>query len=124
MSTHVRAVAVLFLVFGGLCALVGLGASFLLGGLGTAIGLSGGDDAALGGLILGLTGAALTAIILIVAVPSLIAGWGLLKRRRWARILGIVLAAISLVNWWVGTLFGVYALWVLLNKRTEPLFGD
>ena len=24
----------------------------------------------------------------------------------------------------LGTVFGVYALWVLLNKRSEALFGD
>ena len=46
-----------------------------------------------------------------------------LKTRRWARILAIILSALCLVEFPVGTIFGVYTLWVMFNKRTEALFS-
>lgn len=124
MATHVRVVAILFLVFGGMLAVAGLVASLFFGGVGSLAGTSADDGALLAALVLRLTGVALTLLLIAVALPCLIAGWGLLKTRPWARTLGIVLAAISIVNFWIGTAFGVYALWVLLNKRSEDLFGD
>lgn len=124
MSTHVRVVAALFLVFGGLLTLGALVSSLFFGGLGALVAATAEQGSAVGALILQFTGAALTVFLLVLSVPSLICGWGLLKTRPWARTLGIVLAAVALVNFWLGTVFGVYALWVLLNKRSEALFGD
>ena len=60
--------------------------------------------------------------MLVVSLPSILAGWGLLKRKSWARILTIILAVLSLPGFPVGTLVGAYALWVMLNKDTAPLF--
>jgi hypothetical protein len=51
-------------------------------------------------------------------------GWGLLKFKPWARILGIVLCAINLINIPFGTILGAYGLWVLLNKDTERIFSS
>lgn len=124
MQTHIRVVAALFFLFGGLLTVGALLASLVFGGLGALVNTTGDDAAFLGSVVLQLTGAALIVVLLVFAIPSLACGWGLLKFRRWARTLGIILAAIALVNFWVGTVFGVYALWVLLSKRTEPLFGD
>jgi hypothetical protein len=42
--------------------------------------------------------------------------------KSWARIVGIVLSAVSLINIPIGTAVGAYGLWVLLNKETERLF--
>jgi hypothetical protein len=123
MTTHLRVVAVLFLVFGGLLLAGGLVTGVFFGGLATFAGATESIDD-VGPWVLGLTGAAFTIFLIAVAIPSIAAGWGLLKEKRWARTLGIVLAAIALVNFWVGTAFGVYALWVLLNTRTEEIFGD
>jgi len=61
--------------------------------------------------------------ILVLSLPGLIAGFGLLTFKPWARILGIVLCAINLINIPFGTIFGAYGLWVLLNKDTERMFG-
>jgi hypothetical protein len=57
-----------------------------------------------------------------LSLPGLIAGLGLLQLKSWARILGIVLCAINLINIPFGTIFGIYGLWVLLSKETERLF--
>ncbi|SPF42397.1 conserved membrane hypothetical protein [Candidatus Sulfotelmatobacter kueseliae] len=58
-------------------------------------------------------------IILAKAACGFIAGWGLMKRDSWARILALVLAFISLFNIPFGTAIGVYTLWVLLPAQSQ-----
>jgi predicted nucleic acid-binding Zn ribbon protein len=53
-------------------------------------------------------------LILAKAAIGFIAGWGLLQREPWARVVTLVLAFISLFNIPFGTAIGVYTLWVLL----------
>jgi hypothetical protein len=58
-------------------------------------------------------------IVLAKAACGFIAGWGLLKRQQWARIIALVLAFISLFNIPFGTAIGVYTLWVLLPGPSQ-----
>ena len=124
MDTHVKVLGVLYIALSalGLCA-----ALFMMLVFGTATGIVGATadahDAALALPIIGLAGTALVFFLLIVSVPGLIAGIGLLKFRPWARILAIILSAINLIHIPFGTALGIYGLWVLLNKQTEPLFS-
>ena len=122
MSTHVKTLGAIFLALGLLGVLAALFSSVAFGLLVGLVGASGDDDAPLGQAILGFTGLALTIGMLVASAPAIVCGWGLLKCRPWARILGIVLAAIALIGFPYGTLFGVYALWVLFSKRTEIVF--
>ena len=123
MDTHVKVLGVLFIALSalGVCAALALMAVF-----GLSAGIVGaaadGGDAAIALPIIGLTGTALVLFMLLISLPGLIAGWGLLKFRPWARIVGIVLCAIHLINIPFGTIMGVYGLWVLLNNETERLF--
>jgi uncharacterized membrane protein (DUF2068 family) len=59
-------------------------------------------------------------LLLAKAALGLLAGWGLLRREKWARILALVLAFVSLfTNIPFGTALGVYTLWVLLPSESE-----
>ena len=60
----------------------------------------------------------------VFALPGLVDGIWTAQCKPWARIVGIVLSAISLINIPIGTVIGIYGLWVLLSKETEPLFDD
>ncbi len=54
------------------------------------------------------------------AAGGFLAGWGLLNRQPWARLLAIVLGVISLFfHIPFGTALGVYTLWVLLPAHSE-----
>ena len=53
--------------------------------------------------------------MLVLSLPGIIAGVGLLKFRPWARIVTIVLSALNLMNIPFGTILGVYGLWVMLS---------
>ncbi len=57
--------------------------------------------------------------LLVKGVIGIIAGWGLLDRQPWARILAIVLGFLSLIHFPLGTALGVYTLWVLLPSFSE-----
>jgi hypothetical protein len=57
--------------------------------------------------------------ILAKAACGFIAGWGLLQREPWARIIALVLGFISLFNIPFGTAVGIYSLWVLLPAQSQ-----
>jgi hypothetical protein len=117
MTTHIKILAWLHIVFGLFGAFL---AVVILGGtmFGAAFAGSFKDSA-----IVGLAGGVAAIFFGAMAAFQLIAGWGLLKRMPWARILTIVLGVISLIRFPFGTALGVYTLWVLLSKEGASQFG-
>jgi hypothetical protein len=61
--------------------------------------------------------------MLLLAAPGIIAGFGLLKRKSWARVLAIVLGIFNLTNFPIGTAIGVYTLYVLLQSDAGDIFA-
>ena len=57
--------------------------------------------------------------LLLGAIVGFVCGWGLLQKQAWARTLGLVLAALSLLDPPFGTALGIYTLWVLLPGDSE-----
>jgi hypothetical protein len=51
-------------------------------------------------------------------VLGIIAGWGLMERQPWARTLAIVLGFFALLHIGIGTVLGIYTLWVLLPAES------
>ncbi len=64
---------------------------------------------------LGLLGLLVSAF----AIAGVIAGWGLLARQPWARMLAVILGCISLIHFPLGTALGIYTLWVLIPAGAE-----
>ena len=125
MQTHVKVLAALFIVFGALGVLAALGLMAIFGGTMGIVGAAGDEEGrAIALPIIGLTGTLLTAFLLVLSIPGLVTGFGLLSYRNWARVLGIVLSALQLINIPFGTVLGAYGLWVLLSKETEQLFQE
>lgn len=122
MADHIRIVAILHIIFGALTIMGALALMVVFGGIATFIGASGGHDALPAVPIVGGIGIIICAVLLIVGVPGLVAGIGMLKFRPWARTLGIVVSAIDLIHVPLGTALGVYGLWALLSKEGEALF--
>jgi zinc-ribbon domain len=49
-----------------------------------------------------------------LAVVELVTAWGLFERRRWARILALIIGFLALLRFPFGTALGIYTLWVFL----------
>jgi hypothetical protein len=116
MEQHIKVVAILHIILGILGALVGI--VVLMGLLGAGL-LSGDRDAA---LATGTCGMVLGGFLMVISLPSIIAGVGLQKRKQWARILTIILAILNILNFPIGTAIGAYSLWVLLNDQVKGYF--
>ena len=67
-------------------------------------------------------GAAAAVFFGALALPGFAAGYGLLKRRVWGRVLAIIVAALDLFNIPIGTAVGLYALWVLTHEKAAGYF--
>jgi len=63
--------------------------------------------------------AAIGTLVLLKAACGFFAGWGLLRREPWARMLTIVLSFLALFNIPFGTALGIYGLWVLSPAESE-----
>lgn len=125
MDTHVRLLGALNIVLGALGALAGIGLLLVFGGIAGIVGVSSHDPDALVAIpILGIIGTFICILLLVLSLPAILVGWGLLKYRPWARVLGIVLSALNLLSVPIGTVLGIYGLWVLLNAETERLFQN
>jgi len=122
LETHVKVLAVLFIVFGALGTLLAFGILALFGAIGVAS-TAADPDAWMALPILGITGTALAAFLLILSLPGVVAGIGLLKYRPWARIVTIVLSVLNLMNVPFGTAIGIYGLWVMLSEQGARLFA-
>jgi len=125
MESHVRILAILRIVAGCLGILVATVALLAFGGLAGLVAATEAtrdSQAWIAVPVLAAVGGALSFLLLVVSLPSIIAGAGLLKHRPWARTLTIVLSALDLLNVPLGTALGIYGLWVLLARDTRLLF--
>ena len=115
MRTHLNILAVLYLltsigeVLAG-TALIGL-ASF--GGMLTG-------DPFLVSLIASI-GSVVGFFLILIGLPAIFLAFGLWRLRPWARILGFVLGVLNLLNPPIGTMLGIYTLWVLTRDEATDL---
>ncbi len=116
MDTHIKVIGLINIVF-GILGLIVAGIIFIAVAGG---GLLSGDEEAI--LITSIVAISVSSVIAIFSIPEIIAGWGILKMKSWGRILGIVIAVLDLLAFPIGTAFGIYGLWVLLNEETEHIF--
>ena len=124
MEQHVKVLGVLYIVLGTLGIVAALVCLLIFGGVAGIIGVAAQEepDARIAVPIVGAIGVGLFLFLIAVSLPGIIAGVGLLRFRPWARIVTIVLSALNLMNFPLGTLVGAYGLWVMLSRETEPLF--
>lgn len=75
-------------------------------------------------MILPVVGAILPTIMGLLTLPDFIAAFGLLARKRWARILGVVVGVLNLPGFPMGTLIGGYAIFVLMQDSATSYFAS
>jgi len=116
MESHVTAVAALRIGYNTLGVIFGL---IILTVLATIGAITHDEDA---NIILSIVGFVVGGGLIVLSIPGIIGGIGLLKHKEWARILVLILSAMDLINIPIGTAVGVYSLWVLVQDETAKLF--
>jgi hypothetical protein len=114
------------MIMGGITALIGIvillifggAAGFIAAGIHDATGVDP-EHGALAAPIAMLIGLCIAGFLLILSAPSIIGGWGLIKGKSWSRVLMIVISALHLLSFPIGTALGIYGLWVLLNEQSR-----
>jgi hypothetical protein len=116
LQLHVTILGWLYIVGNAIFLLIGAFVFMLLAGIGVASG----DSQAMA--ILSIVGTVVGALLAVLAIPGLVAGYGLLARKAWGRVLAIVVGILGLINFPVGTAIGIYAILVLLQEEANGYF--
>ena len=114
---HLTVVAALNIGLGALGLVLGIIAFVVLAGIGLL--LTPEDPNAAPVLVIIAVIAA--GFFFITSVPDIIGGIGLVKRQSWARILVLILSVLKLINIPLGTIVGVYSIWVLMQDEAVQM---
>jgi phage shock protein PspC (stress-responsive transcriptional regulator) len=117
VAEHIRLVGILWLALSALQAVAGIVLYILANTLFVHLPEMSGQRAATEWLHPFL--AVMGILIIAKSAAGFLAGWGLLQREPWARVLTIVLAFLALFQPPFGTALGIYALWVLLPAESD-----
>jgi hypothetical protein len=117
MKKHVTAVGAIQIGFG---ILGFIGALVIFLALSFAKGMVGNEDVPT--VVLGFLSIGLPLLIGFFATLNLVGGIGLLSYKNWARILVMIVAAMGCLMIPIGTLIGVYSIWVLMQDDSIKLF--
>ena len=62
-------------------------------------------------------------MMIVISIVAIVGAIGVLKRQEWGRIVLIVVSFFNLIRAPLGTVLGVYSLWVLLNDEVVRIFN-
>lgn len=120
-TDHNKALGILHLAYGGFTVfLMALVTIFMLGAFG-AVAFNQPGDAIPLSLMTGIM-VFVVLINLIIIAPSFLAGYALLKQKRWARTIGIIAAITAGMSFPLGTAVCVYTLWFLFGEKGKSLY--
>jgi hypothetical protein len=119
MKKHVTIVGAIHIGFGTLGLIAAIAVYFALS---FAKGFIQNDE--IPNMVLGFLRVSLPVLIGMMSTLGLVGGIGLLSFKPWARILVIVVAALGCLNIPIGTLKGVYSIWVLMQDETIKMFKE
>ena len=118
MKNHINLVGTLHIVFSSL----GLIAAFFFYVFFKLIGDFADDMEA--DFVLNIVGNVLGTFFVIISIPGIIGGIGLLKHKQWARIVIIIISALDLLNFPFGTALGIYSIWALVQPEVMAEFEN
>jgi hypothetical protein len=116
---HNKTLATLHFIYGGIHGLTLLGLLLLVVVLMTASSAATSISASW----IAISVVVFVVLLFAVGLLPLLVGYGLRKRRRWAKPLGLCLAVISLINIPIGTALGIYAIKFFRSEGGIKLYG-
>lgn len=116
MEKHINIVAALRIAFSILYLIIGIAGFIVLRIVGD---LTNEHEAE---FVLSIIANIALIFFIVISIPGLLAGFGLLKHKEWARILTLILSVLDLLNFPLGTAVGVYSIWALTNNEVTEAF--
>ncbi len=116
MQKHIQLLGIIYIAYHA----IGLVFAWLIWGILSGIGFMSGDPQAAG--IMTLIGTMIAGLFLVLSVPGIVGGVGILKGWWWSRYLVLVLGLFNLMHVPLGTILGVYTFWVLMQDETVAFF--
>ncbi|HEX8187076.1 MAG TPA: hypothetical protein VF586_01915 [Pyrinomonadaceae bacterium] len=111
---HNKMIGIMHLIYGGFNALIML--IFIpLVIAAMAAGASGSEGGGGIAAVFGIFGAFMLLIALLFGLPPILAGYAMLKRKRWAKTAGVIAACVESISMPFGTALCVYTLWFLFG---------
>jgi len=117
MEKHVNLLGILWIALGVLNFFGGFMAFFILFGVSFIPDM--GYEAP---VILRTVGAGVAIFLFILAIPKILAGIGLMKKKEWGRILTLIVAFLSILSFPLGTALAIYSFVILVKDETIQLF--
>lgn len=114
LDQHIRALGIAHIIYS--CLLL-IPAAIVFGVL-TTVGVLVDDPEA--AQILPIVGTGVGAFLLILAIPGLLAGYGVLSKRSWGLPVALVVGLLNILCFPFGTALGGYSLWVFSKSNEQP----
>ena len=121
LHMHVQILGWLRIIGAALMAVIGVMLLIFLAGIGMFSSAASGEAAPF--WVLTMVAVFVGGLMVVLALPSLLAGIGLLRRKEWGRILALIVGVFDLLNFPIGTLIAVYSFYVLLQSSATPYFA-
>ena len=117
MAKHINILGALFLTSSILLLIAGFAVNHFV----PMAGEISGDSTAM--RITSIIGQSIGTVLFIFATPGFICGYGLLTKKSWSRIFGIILSCLSLLSIPFGTAIGIYGLWIFFKDETTDILS-
>jgi hypothetical protein len=122
VAQHVNTLGILWIVYGVLAGIVGLGLLVFANFFGTWLQAQETPMPPFIRPMLGFIGV----VFVIAGLVRVITGWALYSRQSWGRILALVVGILTIINFPAdfpfGTTIGIYTLWVLMSHGADQQY--
>jgi len=117
-ADHNKVIGIMHLVYGAFFTLVAFLVLIFMGFVAEMVARAGaGDPDAPPAALFWMIAAFIFVIYLVMSLPSLVAGYAMLKRKSWARVAGIIASVLATMSFPFGTALAIYSLWFLFGEQ-------
>ena len=121
-TDHNKALGILHIAYGGLSMFLMVMISIFMLGMFGVLAVNQPPSEAMPMGLFAVLMVFMVLINLIIIAPSFLAGYALLKRKTWARTMGIVGGIIAGMSFPFGTALCIYTLWFLFGEKGRSLY--
>lgn len=121
---HNRTLGILHLVYGGLHALILLMVMLFVIPILIGIGTTGTSRDADGAMLMVIFLSIFALFWAAITIPSFVAGYGMLKRKSWAKVWAMVAGGVAGMHFPLGTALCVYTFWFLFSNGGNKMYEN